>query len=201
MTLYQQKRQFLNKINKRIKTLTSRAGVDRSDIENLITVNGAWFTESGNLNLTTEAYAENKENIEKLINEAVPTYFELREEIRGDLLLRAGEHVGEEVDTSLENLHREMSKHFSFWSNWEEQSKEYYDMQKSLLGPAKLTEDDIRHLDLADLSFEEQKLIRDELPRRMRELGRDMRNGGVSPSELWEQLEEIRGVQKKVWGE
>lgn len=201
MTLYQQKRQFLNKINKRIKTLVSRAGVDKEDIENLITINGAWFTESGNLNLTTEAFKENRENIEKILNDTIPTYFELRENIRGDLLLRAGPHVGEEVDTSLENLHKEMAKHFSFWRNWEEQSKDYYDMKSSLLGLSKITEDDIKKLDLTELSFEEQQLVRNELPKRMRELGRDMRNGGVSPSELWEQLESLRGLQKKVWGE
>lgn len=197
-TAYQQKRQFLNKINKRIKTLTERAGVNKADIEDLIKVNGTWFTETGNLNMTTEAYLANKEGIEHEIMSAVPSYLELREKVRADIRFMAttGHY---DADESMERLHAEMKQHFSFRNQFEEYLSQYYDIEESLMGQRNLTQEDLRKIDLSDLTFEDQKLILEEIPKRLKQLGRDWR-AGLSPSELFQQLVEIKGKKPKVWG-
>lgn len=198
-TAYQQKRQFLNKINKRIKTLVDRAGVNKADLEDLIKVEGTWFTETGNLNMTTEAYVANKERIESMISSTIPSYFELREKVRADIRFMAttGHY---DPDESMERLHNEMRQHFSFRNQFEEYLSQYYDIEEALTGQRNLTQDDMRKIDLSDLSFEDQKLLLEELPRRLRQLGKDWR-AGLSPSELFQQLVEIKGKKPKVWGQ
>lgn len=68
------RRQFLNKINKRIQTLSKRAGVDIEQLyDKFADMDGVFITDSGNLNIDPSVFTPQLESrIEKLI----PTYLE-----------------------------------------------------------------------------------------------------------------------------
>ena len=201
MTLYQEKRQFLNKINKRIKTLVERAGVERSDIKALINLDGVWFTDTGNLNMTTEAFQEHKKGLMREIQSAIPTYFELRESIRSDLLFKAGPHIGAEVDTSIENLHAEMRAHFDYQRRFEEFTSQFYQEEEAALG-IRIRNSDVSKIDTTDMTFEERALLLGpDIREGLKKLGYDWRSGLYSPTELNEKLKEIKKKGPKRWGE
>lgn len=72
MTKYQLKRQFINKINKRIKTLTGRAGVDIDDImDKLDGIDGVYFTDTNNINIDSSYFDA---DLAKRIDTAIPTW-------------------------------------------------------------------------------------------------------------------------------
>lgn len=72
MTKYQAKRAFINKINKRIKTLTKRAGVDIEDIESKLDgIDGVYFTDTNNINIDTSYFDE---DLIKRIEKEIPTW-------------------------------------------------------------------------------------------------------------------------------
>ena len=201
MTLYQQKRQFLNKINKRIKTLTGRAGVDFQDIKSLIHLDGVWFTETGNLNMTTEAFAQHKEGLMREIQSAIPTYYELREDIRSDIQFKASPHIGGEADTSLENLHKEMRAHFDYQRRFEEFTSQFYQEEEAALG-IRIRNSDVSKIDTTGMSLEERTLLLGpDIREGLKKLGHDWRSGNYTPTELNEKLKEIKKKGPKRWGE
>lgn len=201
MTVYQQKRQFLNKINARIKTLVNRAGVARSDIEALINLDGVWFTETGNLNMTTEAFTQHKEGLMREIQSAIPTYFELREDIRSDIQFKASPHIGGEADTSVENLHKEMREHFSYRRQFEEFTSKFYDAEEAALG-IRIKAADIGKVDATGMTDEERSIILGpEIRDSLKQIGSDWRSGNFTPTELMARLKAIQGKAPKSWGE
>ena len=201
MTAYQQKRQFLNKINKRIKTLVDRAGVDFEDIKSLISLDGVWFTDTGNLNMTTEAFQENKEGLMREIQSAIPTYFELRESIRSDLQFQASPHIGAEVDTSIENLHAEMRAHFDYRRRFEEFTSQFYQEEEAALG-IRIRNADVSKMDPRGMSLEERTLLLGpDIREGLKKLGHDWRSGNYTPTELNEKLKEVKKKGPKRWGE
>ena len=200
-TAYQQKRQFLNKINKRIKTLVDRAGVDRSDIKSLINLDGVWFTDTGNLNMTTDAFLKNKEGLMRELESTVPSYFELREEIRSDILFQASPHIGGEGDTSMENLHKEMRAHFSYKRRFEEFTSQFYEEEEAALG-IRIRSSDIPLVDTTGMTDEERAfLLGPDIREGLKQLGHDWRSGMFTSSELNKKLTELKKKGPKRWGE
>lgn len=201
MTAYQQKRQFLNKINARIKTLVNRAGVDMSDIRALIHLDGVWFTDTGNLNMTTEAFTEHKEGLMREIQSAIPSYFELREDIRSDIQFKASPHIGGEADTSLENLHKEMRAHFDYQRRFEDFTSQFYQEEEAALG-IRIRNSDVSKIDTTGMSLEERTLLLGpDIREGLKKLGHDWRSGNYTPTELNEKLKEIKKKGPKRWGE
>jgi hypothetical protein len=84
MTKYQQKRNFINKINKRIKTISNRAGVDVDNIlDRMASIDGVFTNETGNgINIDTSYYTP---ELEKRIEKLVPTYSSLRDKMRNEM--------------------------------------------------------------------------------------------------------------------
>lgn len=84
MTKYQQKRNFINKINKRIRTISSRAGVDIDNIlDRMASIDGVFTNETGNgINIDTSYYTP---ELEKRIEKLVPTYSSLRDKMRNEM--------------------------------------------------------------------------------------------------------------------
>ena len=201
MAAYQEKRRFLNKINARIKTLVNRAGVERSDIKSLIHLDGVWFTETGNLNMTTEAFTEHKEGLMREIQSAIPSYFELREDIRSDIQFKASPHIGGEADTSLENLHKEMRAHFDYQRRFEEFTSQFYQEEEAALG-IRIRSPDVSKIDTTGMSLEERALLLGpDIREGLKKLGYDWRSGNYTPTELNEKLKEIKKKGPKRWGE
>lgn len=80
MTKYQAKRQFINKINQRIRTLTKRAGVDIETILNRVeSIDGVYVNDPGTgINIDTSYFTPELEN---RLNALIPTYTGVREEV------------------------------------------------------------------------------------------------------------------------
>lgn len=201
MTAYQEKRRFLNKINARIKTLVNKAGVERSDIKALINLDGVWFTDTGNLNMTTEAFTQHKEGLMREIQSAIPSYFELREDIRSDIQFKASPHIGGEANTSLENLHKEMREHFSYRRQFEDFTSKFYDAEEAALG-IRIKSSDIDKIDATGMTDEERSaILGPDIRESLKKIGSDWRSGNFTPSELMEKLKAIQGKAPKSWGE
>lgn len=84
MTKYQQKRNFINKINKRIKTISSRAGVDVDYIlDRMTSIDGVFTNDTDNgINIDTSYYTP---ELEKRIEKLVPTYISLKDKMRSEM--------------------------------------------------------------------------------------------------------------------
>lgn len=199
MTAYQEKRQFLNKINARIRTLVKRAGVDRDDIKALIHLDGVWFTDTGNLNMTTEAFTQHKAGLMREIQSAIPSYLELRENIRADIEFKASPHIGGDGDTSIETLHKEMRAHFDYQRRFEEFTSQFYDEEEAAIGIRRASASQI---DTSSWTDEERAfLLGPDTRDRLKQLGHDWRSGDYTPSELNEKLREIKKAGPKRWYE
>lgn len=77
-----ERRQFLNKINKRIYTLTKH-GVPRQDILDLMKPNlpkGAYITEFGQINVDTNYWKSSKSHITKTLDEQVKMFWDIKQE-------------------------------------------------------------------------------------------------------------------------
>lgn len=76
-----ERRQFLNKINKRIYTLTKH-GVPKSDILDIIKPklpSGAYITEFGQINVDPAFWNQNKSDIMEALDEKVEMYWNVKE--------------------------------------------------------------------------------------------------------------------------
>lgn len=84
MTKYQQKRRFINKINKRIRTISERAGVDFDNILDRIgSIDGVYENETGNgINIDTSYYTP---ELEKRLEKLFPTYISLKDKMRSEM--------------------------------------------------------------------------------------------------------------------
>ena len=84
MTKYQQKRRFINKINKRIRTISERADVDFDLILDRIgAIDGVYENETGNgINIDTAYYTP---ELEKRLEKLFPTYSSLKDKMRNEM--------------------------------------------------------------------------------------------------------------------
>lgn len=125
MTKYQEKRAFINKINKRIKTLVNRAGVELDDImSKLDDIDGVYFTDSDNLNIDT-AYFD--EDLVKRIEKEIPTWLASYERESQDIKDYAEKEglVGP-VDLRPETVNRAIAERYSADAKFEEEIQKYY---------------------------------------------------------------------------
>lgn len=77
-----ERRQFLNKINKRIYTLTKH-GVNKQDVLDMVKQNlpsGAYITEFGQINIDPNYWESNKKLITKTLDEQVKMYWDVKQE-------------------------------------------------------------------------------------------------------------------------
>ena len=134
MTKYQEKRAFINKINKRIKTLTKRAGVDIEDIESKLDgIDGVYFTNTNNLNIDT-AYFD--KDLAKRNEKSIPTWLSAYERESQDIQDYAEKSglVGP-VDLRANVVNKAIAERFSADADFEDDIQKYYeweDMQDEL---------------------------------------------------------------------
>lgn len=125
MTKYQEKRAFINKINKRIKTLTQRAGVELDDImTKLDGIDGVYFTDTDNLNIDT-AYFD--EDLVKRIEKEIPTWLASYERESKDIQDYAEKSglIGP-VDLRPEAVNRAIAQRYSSDADFENDVQKYY---------------------------------------------------------------------------
>lgn len=128
MTKYQAKRQFINKINKRIKTLTGRAGVDISDIESRLDgIDGVYFTDTDNINIDTSYF---NESLVKRIEESIPTWLNAYTRETQDITDYAEKSglVGP-IDLRPSVVNKAIAERFSADADFEEDVQAYYDWE------------------------------------------------------------------------
>lgn len=125
MTKYQAKRQFINKINKRIKTLTGRAGVDLEDImTKLDGIDGVYFTDTGNLNIDTSYFDE---SLTKRIEKEIPSWLNAYARETQDITDYAEKSnlVGP-IDLRPSVVNKAIAERFSADADFEEDIEKYY---------------------------------------------------------------------------
>lgn len=128
MTKYQLKRQFINKINKRIKTLTGRAGVDIEDIESKLDgIDGVYFTNTGNLNIDTSYFDE---DLVKRIDKSIPTWLNAYTREVQDITDYAEKSglVGP-IDLRPSVVNEAIASRFSADADFEEEIQKYYEWE------------------------------------------------------------------------
>lgn len=126
MTKYQQKRAFINKINKRIKTLVSRAGVDIEDIMGKLDgIDGIWFTDTNNLNIDTSYFSP---ELVKRIEHLVPTWSAAYEREVTDIKSYADKSglIGP-VDLRPNTVNSAIASRFSADAEFDDMINEYYE--------------------------------------------------------------------------
>ena len=130
MTKYQQKRAFINKINKRIKTLVNRAGVELDDImSKLDDIDGVYFTDSDNLNIDT-AYFD--EDLVKRIEKEIPSWLSAYDREAKDIQAYAEKSglVGP-VDLRPEAVNRAVAQRFTVDADFEKDVQKYYKWEET----------------------------------------------------------------------
>lgn len=128
MTKYQAKRAFINKINKRIKTLTKRAGVDIEDIESKLDgIDGVYFTDTNNINIDTSYFDE---DLIKRIEKEIPTWLNAYTREVQDITDYAEKSglVGP-VDLRPSVVNEAIASRFSADADFEEDIQKYYDWE------------------------------------------------------------------------
>lgn len=128
MTKYQAKRQFINKINQRIRTLTRRAGVDIEDImTKLDGIDGVYFTDTDNLNIDTSYFTE---ALVKRIEKAIPTWLNAYEREVHDITDYAEKSglVGP-IDLRPSVVNEAIASRFSADADFEDAIQKYYDWE------------------------------------------------------------------------
>lgn len=124
-----ERRTFLNKINKRVKSLTDR-GVDLQDILEILKdklPSGAYITEFNQVNIDPTYWDnESKTEIMAQLEEAVPMYWTVREEA-----LKPYENfIG---PLSKQQINNEVRSYYWFQRHFFDLIAEYYDMEQELL--------------------------------------------------------------------
>lgn len=125
MTKYQAKRAFINKINKRIKTLTKRAGVDIDDImTRLDGIDGVYFTDTNNINIDTSYFDE---DLIKRIEKEIPTWLNAYNREVQDITDYAEKSglVGP-VDLRPSVVNKAIAQRYSSDVDFEEEVQKYY---------------------------------------------------------------------------
>lgn len=129
MTKYQRKRNFLAKINARIKTLANRAGVDIKDItSSLDEIDGVWITNAGNLNMDTNYF---NETIVAEIEELIPTYMSEADRAKTEILeswQKAKNFIGPRPEKPSEKqINRNIRANFRFDRLFNEEKEKFYE--------------------------------------------------------------------------
>lgn len=129
MTKYQLKRQFINKINKRIKTLTKRAGVDIEDIKTKLDgIDGIYFMDdTDNLNIDTSYFTE---ALVKRIEKAIPTWLSAYDREVQDITdyAKKSDLFGP-VDLRPSVVNKAIASRFSADADFEEDIQKYYEWE------------------------------------------------------------------------
>lgn len=129
MTTYQKKRNFVAKINARIKTLVNRAGVDIKDITSqLDDLTGVWITKAGNINIETAYF---NETIAAEIEELIPTYLNETDRATAEIIdswKQAKNFIGPRPEKPSEKqIHRNIRANFKFTHDFNENKAKYYE--------------------------------------------------------------------------
>lgn len=131
MTKYQMKRRFINKINKRIKTLVNRAGVNIDDISVALDgIDGVYITDTNNLNIDTSYYDS---NLEKRIEKLIPTWTSASETEKQDIIDYADKtgFIGP-LDLRESTVNRAIAQRFAADADFEEMIGKYYEWENSV---------------------------------------------------------------------
>lgn len=142
MTKYQQKRNFINKINKRIRTISSRAGVD---IDNILdrkeSIDGVFTNETGNgINIETSYFTP---ELEKRLEKLFPTYISLKDKMRNEMSAEdkardeqleaenSKSFVGPRRENTTTKADEMINAFFRFEDDFEKYKEKFYDWEKS----------------------------------------------------------------------
>lgn len=128
MTKYQAKRQFINKINQRIRTLTRRAGVDIETLFNRIeSIDGVYVNDPGTgINIDTAYYTPELEN---RLNNLIPTYISAREEVADSISVPKSESTADFIGpSSIEaRTNKAIRSYFGFEDKFERYKEAFYE--------------------------------------------------------------------------
>lgn len=103
-----ERRQFLNKINKRIYTLTKH-GVDKQDVLDMVEPrlpSGAYITEFGQINVDPSYWESNKSDIMETLYEWIEMYCDLKQEAMKPYENFIGTIPENQVDKELHAMYR-----------------------------------------------------------------------------------------------
>lgn len=142
MTKYQQKRNFINKINKRIRTISSRAGVNVDNIlDRMASIDGVFTNETGNgINIDTSYYTP---ELEKRIEKLIPTYISLKDKMRNEMsaedkardeqldVENSKSFVGPRRDDVTTKADEMINAFFRFEDDFEKYKEKFYNWEKS----------------------------------------------------------------------
>lgn len=128
MTKYQAKRQFINKINQRIRTLTKRAGVNIETIFNRIaSIDGVYVNDPGTgINIDTSYFTPELEN---RLNTLIPTYSGVREDIADSIKIPESESAADFIGPSSREsrTNQAIRSFFSFEDSFERYKEAFYE--------------------------------------------------------------------------
>ena len=128
MTKYQAKRQFINKINQRIRTLTRRAGVDIETILNRVeSIDGVYVNDPGTgINIDTSYFTPELEN---RLNALIPTYIGAREEVSDSINVPESELEADFIGPSSREArtNQAIRSYFGFEDSFERYKEAFYE--------------------------------------------------------------------------
>lgn len=178
MTKYQRKRNFIAKINARIKTLTSRADVSVDDIKaQFDDMDGVWIADKtkGTINIKTDYF---NDDLIAEIESLIPTYLSETDrattEIK-DSWKAAKNFIGPRPEKPSEKqIHRNIRANFKFTHDFNENKAKYYEWAEK---QNKITlKSSQKYLDLKD---------------ELSEFGRRWSNGDLTAQDRLDQLDAL----------
>lgn len=117
-----ERRQFLNKINKRIYTLTKH-GVNKQDVLDMVEPklpSGAYITEFGQINIDPTFWESNKSEIMETLDEKVDIFYNIRE--------KAVKPYGKSISTK--QADKELQAYIQYVKEFQEFIDYYYDVER-----------------------------------------------------------------------
>ena len=142
MTKYQQKRRFINKINQRIKTISTRTGVDIDNIlDRVASIDGVYTNETGNgINIDTSYFTP---ALEKRLEKLIPTYISLKDKMRSEMSAEDKAHdeqldiensksfVGPRRESTTTKADEQIAAFFRFEDDFQKYKEKFYDWERS----------------------------------------------------------------------
>lgn len=125
------KSQFLDKINKRIRTMVKEFGIDKSDITDLINMDGVYTTKSGYLGIDKDFWTP---ELAKAIEELVPTM----QQEKADAIDRIKKSISKDFIGPIPKkptknaIAHEVQAKYSIDNAWEEIRDKYYEIEDIL---------------------------------------------------------------------
>lgn len=125
------KKQFLNKINKRIRTMVKEFGISTTDITDRISMDGVYTTDAGYLGIDKDFWTpELAEALEKLVPTMQQEKAEAIDRINKSI---SADFIGPIPKTpSKQAIAHEAQAKFSVESAWEEIREKYYEIEDLL---------------------------------------------------------------------